>query len=37
MIIDSKLMKYVIFKKRTEHEVREKCKTLNYTSDYIER
>lgn len=36
MIIDSKLMKYVIFKKRTEHEVREKCKTLNYTSDYID-
>lgn len=36
MIIDSKLMKYVIFKKRTEHEVREKCKTLNYTSEYID-
>lgn len=36
MIIDSKLMKYVIFKKRTEYEVREKCKTLNYTSDYID-
>lgn len=36
MIVDSKLMKYVIFKKRTEYEVREKCKTLNYTSDYID-
>ena len=36
MIIDSKLMKYVLFKKRTEYEVREKCKTLNYTSDYID-
>ena len=36
MIIDSKLMKYVLFKKRTEHEVREKCKTLNYTSEYID-
>lgn len=36
MIIDSKLMKYVIFKKRTEYEVREKCKTLNYTSDYTD-
>ncbi|MBO5179160.1 MAG: RecX family transcriptional regulator [Clostridia bacterium] len=36
MIIDSKLMKYVLFKKRTEHEVREKCKTLNYNQDYID-
>lgn len=36
MIVDSKLMKYVLFKKRTEHEVREKCKTLNYTTEYID-
>lgn len=36
MIVDDKLMKYVVFKKRTEHEVRRKCATLNYTTDYIE-
>lgn len=36
MILDSKLMKYVLFKKRTEYEVKEKCKSLNYTQDYID-
>lgn len=36
MIIDDKLMKYVIFKKRTEKEVRKKCENLEYTSEYIE-
>lgn len=36
MIIDSKLMKYVLFKKRTEHEVREKCKKLDYTQEYTD-
>lgn len=36
MIIDTKLMKYVIFKKRTEYEVREKCKGYDYSSDYID-
>ncbi|MBQ8300040.1 MAG: RecX family transcriptional regulator [Clostridia bacterium] len=36
MIIDDKLMKYVIFKKRTEKEVRQKCEKLEYTSEYIE-
>lgn len=36
MIIDDKLMRYVIFKKRTEKEVRQKCLKLEYTEDYIE-
>ena len=36
MILDDKLMKYVLFKKRTKNEVREKCKTMNYEEDYIE-
>lgn len=36
MIIDDKVMKYVIFKKRTEKEVRQKCDKLGYTSEYID-
>ncbi len=36
MIIDDKLMKYVVFKKRTEMEVRQKCARLEYKEDYIE-
>ncbi len=36
MIIDDKLMKFVIFKKRTEKEVRQKCTKLEYTEEYIE-
>lgn len=36
MIIDDKLMKYVVFKKRTEMEIRQKCKKLEYTDEYIE-
>ncbi len=36
MIIDNKLMKYVIFKKRTENEVRKKCKMLDYTEEYTD-
>ena len=36
MIIDDKLMKYFIFKKRTEKEVRQKCQKLQYTEDYID-
>lgn len=36
MIIDDKLMKYVVFKKRTEMEIRQKCKRLEYTDNYIE-
>ncbi|MBO5142544.1 MAG: regulatory protein RecX [Clostridia bacterium] len=36
MIIDDKVMKYVLFKKRTESEVRKKCQNLNYDEDYIE-
>lgn len=35
MIIDDKLMKYVLFKKRTENEVRKKCLNLNYEENYI--
>lgn len=36
MIIDDKLMKYVLFKKRTENEVKQKCKTLNYDEEQID-
>ena len=36
MIIEDKLMKYVLFKKRTEIEVRKKCKMLNYEEENIE-
>lgn len=36
MIIEDKLMKYVLFKKRTEIEVRKKCKMINYEDEYIE-
>lgn len=36
MIIDDKLMKYVIFKKRTEKEVKQKCQKLQYTDEYID-
>ena len=36
MIVDDKLMKYVLYQKRTRHEVREKCKMLQYEEDYIE-
>ena len=36
MILDNKVMKYVLFKKRTEKEVRQKCKQLDYTEDYID-
>lgn len=36
MIIDDKLMKYVIFKKRTEKEVRQKCQKLQYTEEYTD-
>ena len=36
MIVDNKLMKYVLFKKRTFEEVRLKCKQLNYTDEYSE-
>lgn len=37
MIIDDKLMKYVVFKKRTESEIRLKCKMLEYTEEYTEQ
>ena len=36
MIVDDKIMKYVIFKRRTEKEVRQKCQKLQYTEEYIE-
>lgn len=36
MILDNKVMKYVLFKKRTEKEVRQKCKQLDYTEDYTD-
>ena len=36
MIIDDKLMKYVVFQKRTVFEVRQKCIKLDYTEDYID-
>lgn len=36
MIVDDKLMKYVIFQKRTEAEVRKKCLQLKYSSEYID-
>ena len=36
MIVDDKLMKYVIFKRRTEREVRQKCQKLQYTEEYME-
>ncbi len=36
MIVDDKLMKYVLFKKRTRKEVKEKCRILNYEEDYTE-
>ena len=36
MIIEDKLMKYVIFKKRTEYEVIQKCKLLKYEEEKIE-
>ena len=36
MIVDSKLMRYVLFKKRTEKEVRQKCKMLGYSEDYTD-
>lgn len=36
MIIDDKIMRYVLFKKRTKEEVRKKCATLKYEENYIE-
>lgn len=36
MILDDKLMKYVLFQKRTVQEVKNKCRLLGYTEDYIE-
>lgn len=36
MILDDKLMKYVLFKKRTVKEVREKCKLLGFSPEYID-
>lgn len=36
MIIETKLMKYIIFKKRTEQEVRKKMQDMHYEENYIE-
>jgi len=36
MIIEDKLMKYVVFKRRTINEVRQKCKLLKYSDETIE-
>lgn len=36
MIIDDKLMRYVVFKKRTEEEIRQKCSRLQYNEEYID-
>lgn len=36
MIIDDKLVSYVLYKKRTVYEVREKCKKLGFTDEYID-
>lgn len=36
MILDDKLMKYVLFKKRTVEEVKRKCKTLKYEEENID-
>lgn len=33
MIVEDKLMKYVVFKKRTENEVKNKCKMLKYDDE----
>ena len=36
MIVDDKVMRYVLFKKRTEKEVRKKCTILKYDEDYTD-
>ena len=36
MILDDKLVSYVLYKKRTINEVREKCKMLGFTEEYID-
>lgn len=36
MILEDKLMKYVVFKKRTESEIKEKCKLLKYDDENID-
>lgn len=36
MIIEDKLMRYILYKKRTVSEVRNKCKLLKYEENYIE-
>lgn len=36
MIIEDKLVRYVLFKKRTENEVRNKCTQLKYDEEYTD-
>ena len=37
MIVDDKIMKYIVFKKRTEEELKNKCKMLKYDDETIEQ
>ena len=36
MILDDKLVSYVLYKKRTISEVREKCRKLGFTEEYVD-
>ncbi len=36
MIVDDKIMNYVLYQMRTEAEVRKKCKLLKYEDDYVD-
>ncbi len=36
MIVDDKIMNYVLYKMRTKNEVRQKCKNLKLEDDYID-
>lgn len=36
MIVDDKIMKYIVFKKRTEEEVKNKCRMLKYDDNTID-
>ncbi len=36
MIVEEKLMRYVLFQKRSESEVRRKCKQLKYEEEYTD-
>ena len=36
MIVDDKIINYVLYQLRTENEVRKKCNMLKYEEDYID-